>query len=102
MFGTLRWPYNNVQKELGPYGHVGVNTRQQRIGDLKFRFTGKLLQLAVELYPYALSVTAKSVIYGTKVKDVTVTATELPKLRPGYRVYRYDRCTRRHARMAIM
>ena len=49
MFGTLRWPYNNVQKELGPYGHVGVNTRQQRIGDLKFRFTGKLLQLDAHL-----------------------------------------------------
>ena len=45
MSDTLRWPYNNVQKELGQYGHVGVNTRQRRIGDLKFRFTGKLLHV---------------------------------------------------------
>ena len=38
MTDTLRWPYNNMQKELGPYEHVGVNANQLRVGDLKYSY----------------------------------------------------------------
>ena len=39
MTDTLRWPYNNMQKELGPYEHVGVNANQLRVGDLKYSWS---------------------------------------------------------------
>ena len=39
MSGTLRWPYNNMQKELGPYELVGVNANQSRVGDLTWDLT---------------------------------------------------------------
>ena len=40
MNGTLRWPYNNMQKEFRPYEHVGVNANQSRVGHLKYWFIG--------------------------------------------------------------
>ena len=43
--GTLRWPYNNMQKEFGPYEHVGVNANQSRVGDLKYWFIGVFFDL---------------------------------------------------------
>ena len=38
MSDTLRCPYNNMQKKLGPYEHVGVNANQLRAGDLKYSY----------------------------------------------------------------
>ena len=47
MSGTLRWPYNNMQKELGPYEHVSVNANQSRVGDLKYWFIGVFFWIEV-------------------------------------------------------